>query len=131
MIGLDTNVLVRYIVADHPGQHEQARRLLEEECSADSPGFVNAVVLCELVWVLTRGYRYPRDRVAAALSLLLAADEILVEDASVASQALALYQAGEADFPDALIGLRNRAVGCGATATFDKGLAALPQFRVL
>ena len=131
MIGLDADVLVRYLVADDAAQHERARRLLEDECSVESPGLVNAVVLCELVWVLSRAYSYKRDRIAAALSLLLAADEILVEDASEANQALAIYQSGEADFADALIGLRNRALGCVATATFDKELESSSLFRSL
>ena len=64
MIGLDTNVLARYIMQDDPAQSEAASELIESRCSADEPGLVSSVVLCELVWVLGRGYRVGRPALA-------------------------------------------------------------------
>jgi predicted nucleic-acid-binding protein len=131
VIGLDTNVLVRYLVKDDPAHFERARRLLQEECTADTPGVINSIVLCELFWVLSRAYRYPRERIAAVLAMLLAAEEIVVEHATTAAQALAFYRASNVDFADALIGLRSRDLGCTATMTFDKAATELTAFQAL
>lgn len=61
MTGLDTNVLVRYIVQDDAKQARLATRHLESQCTPDSPGRINVIVLCELAWVLARGYGYDRQ----------------------------------------------------------------------
>ena len=71
MKGIDTNVLVRYLVRDDPDQTRKARRFITEECSKDVPGLVNRIVLCEVVWVLESTYDYPRDKVALALGKIL------------------------------------------------------------
>ena len=52
MIGLDTNVIVRYVVQDDPRQSAAATRLMEKTLSAENPGFVAVVTLCEVAWVL-------------------------------------------------------------------------------
>lgn len=67
MIGLDTNVLVRYIVQDDPEQAEAAERLIESRCTTQSPGFVAIPVLVELVWVVAAAYRYERPVVASVI----------------------------------------------------------------
>ena len=56
MTGIDTNVLVRYITRDHPEQHAAAKRHLESNCTQETPGYVNVIILCELAWVLTTAY---------------------------------------------------------------------------
>jgi predicted nucleic-acid-binding protein len=131
VIGIDTNVLVRYLTDDEPEMVDRAERLLERECSPDEPGFVNVVVLCEVVWVLRRRYRIARDQIAAAVEALLRAPLIAVEHGELAELALEDYRAGRADFTDALIGLINRRAGCEATATFDRKAAQLDSFRLL
>jgi predicted nucleic-acid-binding protein len=131
MIGLDTNVLVRHLVGDDPVQTPRARALLAARCTVDDPCYVNRIVLCELVWVLARGYRYDRRTIAGALEQLLNAAELQIEDREAAVDALAAYRDGQADFADCLMGLLNRAVGCDCTMTFDRDAAALPEFAAV
>ena len=131
MKGLDTNVLVRYLVADDAEQAERAARFLEKECTAETPGFVNRIVFCELVWVLRSAYGYGRDQIAAPLELLLRTAELRVEDHDAAWSALRLYRAGNCDFPDAFLALTNRESGCETTVTFDQKAGRIEAFSVL
>ncbi|MEO5338150.1 MAG: type II toxin-antitoxin system VapC family toxin [Magnetospirillum sp. WYHS-4] len=128
MIGLDTNVLVRYLVQDDLVQAAAATRLVETRCTKEAPGFVNRIVLCELVWVLESAYRYPKDSIAAVLDRLLRTAELVIEDAESAWLALQAYRGLGVDFPDALIGLANRDRGCEGTATFDGRATRLAVF---
>ncbi len=130
MIALDTNLLVRYIVQDHPEQAAIATNLIETRLSEDEPGFVAHLVLAELVWVL-RGYGYGREQIAETLTGLLCAVELSVEQVELAWSALRAYAKGPADFADYLIGFRARSVGCSTVMTFDRkaarsGLHELP-----
>ena len=84
MIGLDTNVLARYIVQDDPGPAEAAARLIEGRCTARSPGYVSVPVLVELVWVLSGAYRYERAVVVSVIRQLLRTVEFMVEDRDTA-----------------------------------------------
>ncbi len=128
MIGLDTNVLVRYLVEDDLEQAAKAADLIEQQCSEDEPGFVNRVVLCELVWVLESAYGYARATIAATIESLLRTAELEIDAVEAAWPALTAYRAGSADFSDALVGRTNRSAGCSGTATFDKGAASLEDF---
>lgn len=120
MIGLDTNVLVRYIVQDDAEQAARAGALIEGACTADDPGRVDAVVMCELVWVLEGAYRYSREIVASVLRQLLGTAELSVETPHLAWLAVRAYESDKADFADYLIGARNKEAGCAMTFTFDK-----------
>ena len=131
MIGLDTNVLVRYIVQDDPAQAVAAERLIEGRCSAQSPGYVGVPVLVELVWVLTAAYRYERPIVASVVRQLLRTAEFMVEDRDCAWIALREFEAGGADFADCLIGHRNHARGCDRTYTFDRAAARGHRFELV
>ncbi len=122
MIGLDTNVLVRYVLQDDPRQSQQASRLFDS-LSADSPGFVSVVVLVELAWVLGAGYKIPRAQLAAVLEALLRSKELVIDRADVVAQALQRFGSGGADFADALIERMATAAGCATTMTFDQGAA--------
>ena len=128
MIGLDTNVVVRLFVDDDPRQARTARALVAGRCSESDPGFVNRIVLCELVWVLESVHGYGRAKVSGVIAELLASRDILVEDGDLAYSALATFRTTNADFADALIGTVNRQRGCEATATFDRKAARLPAF---
>lgn len=119
MIGLDTNVLVRYLVQDDPVQSELAARLIEERCTKQSPGRISLVVLCELVWVLLGAYRYPKKSVTDVIGQLLATTELEVENEEVARLSLDAYRNGAADFADYVIGCSNKKAGCDKTYTFD------------
>ena len=131
MIGLDTNVLARYIVQDDPEQGEAATRLIEGRCTAQSPGYIGVPVLVELVWVLIAAYRYDRSVVASVIRQLLRTAEFLVEDRETAWSALREFEAGAADFADCLIGHRNRTRGCDRTYTFDRSAARGHHFALV
>ena len=120
MIGLDTNVLVRYVMQDDPRQSPRATRLIEA-LSADEPGFVPVVALVELVWVLAGSYALDRAQVATVLDTLLRSKELVVDRAELVTQALNRYSAAGADFADALIERIAAAAGCSATMSFDAG----------
>lgn len=122
MIGLDTNVLVRYVLQDDPRQSLRASRLIDS-LSADEPGFVPVVALVELAWVLGAGYKLPRAQLAAVLETLLRSKELVIDRADLVMQALARFSAGSADFADALIERMAAAAGCTETMTFDQGAA--------
>ena len=128
MIGLDTNVILRCFVDDDPDQARTARRFVSERCTRASPGFIDRVALCELVWVLTRGYRIARTRVAQIIADLVASPEIVLEDTDAVRAALRTFAEQNIDFADALIGEVNRAHGCEATVTFDRKAAKLEGF---
>jgi predicted nucleic-acid-binding protein len=120
VIGLDTNILVRYIVRDDRVQTELATQLIETNCTREQPGFITLLVLIELVWVLSRGYAYPKSTVVIVLTKLFTTAELMIEHVELARRALESFIAGSADFPDYLIGLVNSSHGCGTTYTFDK-----------
>lgn len=131
MIGLDTNVLIRYIVRDDLVQAEAATRLVESECTADNPGLINPIVLCELVWVLTRGYGYDRLTAARVIRRLLSVQELRVVGAESAWRALRRFEQGKADFADYLIGFSNQEGKASATYTFDLKAAESDLFRMV
>lgn len=122
MIGLDTNVLVRYVMQDDPKQSQKASRLIES-LTAETPGFVPVVALVELVWILISCYGLTREEVSRALDGLLRAKEIVLERAEQVSQALRTFGTSSADFADCLIERTSAATGCGKTMTFDAGAA--------
>jgi predicted nucleic-acid-binding protein len=128
--GIDTNLLVRYLVRDDPAQSSAARRFIVEHCTPRDPGFVNRIVICELVWVLERGYRLERDRIADALEELLEAGQLLIEDEENLRPAIVQYRKG-ADLADSLLAALNLRAGCEYTATFDKKAGRLEGFRVV
>jgi predicted nucleic-acid-binding protein len=123
MIGLDTNVLVRYLTQDDPEQSARANDLIDTHCTREDPGRISLIVLCELVWVLRRAYGYRKPLVIKVLEDIFAAGELDVEDSHVAASALAAYKKGPADFADYAVVFSNRAAGCGLTYSFDHKLA--------
>ena len=131
MIGLDTNVLVRYVVQDDPEQAAAAAGLIEGQCSAEDPGYISTLVLAELVWVLGGAYEYDKSIILAVLRQVLATAELTVEDPALAWRGLTEFEQGPADFADYLIGQGNHARGCSRTYTFDRRAGRSPHFELL
>lgn len=131
MIGLDTNVIVRYVAQDDARQSAAATRLMEKTLSAESPGFVTLVTLCEVAWVLAECYGADRQRIRSVLEGLLETRQVLVESAELAWRALRAWQGSAADFSDALIDEIAAAAGATKVLTFDKAAAKLPSFELL
>lgn len=131
MIGLDTNVIVRYLTQDDEAQAASATRLISR-LTRTSPGFVSAVVLAELSWVLTRAYKLSRSELASILESLLQTTEIRIENAAAAWRALSVYQTGKAvEFADALIAETAALAGARRTYTFDRRAAADSRMTLL
>jgi predicted nucleic-acid-binding protein len=122
MIGLDTNVLVRYIAQDDPKQSPKATRLIES-MTADAPGYVSLISIVELVWVLTDCYALTKDEICGVLETLLRTKEIIVAHADIAWKALRVFKEGKADFADCLIERSANEAGCSYTTTFDRAAA--------
>ena len=131
MIGVDTNVLIRYFAEDDPAQARAARALIEHTLTRESPGHVAAVTLAEFAWVLKRLYRGSREEIGAAVEGLLTAPTLAIEHKALAWTALAGYLSGKAGFGDCLIAEVNRAVGCTHTVTFDRDAATHAEFQLL
>jgi predicted nucleic-acid-binding protein len=128
MLGVDTNVLVRFLVRDDETQFEKARRLIKREVAAAGGVFVNQLVLLETEWVLRSRYGLPKNLIIEAISGLLDASDVRFEDEPVIEEALFIWKDTAADFADCLIGAKNRRLGCRATATFDAKASKLPGF---
>ena len=130
MIGLDTNILVRYITQDDEAQAALANRLIEASCTKQTPGHVAQIVLCELVWVLCRAYGYGKQQIIPVIERLLSAAEIEVQHEGIARAALEAWRNGPADYSDYLIALANQAAGCEVTYSFDSRLAQHPGVAI-
>ena len=120
MIGLDTNVLVRYIMQDDPKQSPKATKLIES-LDGDNPGYVTMVSVVELYWVLTSSYELTGEQVAQALEAILRTKQFLVERADQVLRALRVFGEGKSDFADCLIERSAAGAGCERTMTFDVG----------
>jgi predicted nucleic-acid-binding protein len=131
VIGLDTNIIIRYVAQDEPRQSAAATRLLEKTLSADEPGFVSLVTMCEVAWVLAECYGADGARIRTVLQGLLETRQIVVESADLAWRALRAWEGSAADFSDALVGEVAIAAGASKVLTFDKSAAKLPSFALL
>jgi predicted nucleic-acid-binding protein len=120
MICVDTNVLLRYWVADHAAQHQRAVVLLNEACSPAHPAFVSLVVIVEFAWVLKRRYRVGRDALSSALIALLDNPNLRLESEQLVEDAVQSFLDGRADFADYLIAAIGRSHGAAPTHTFDQ-----------
>ncbi|HJP34134.1 MAG: type II toxin-antitoxin system VapC family toxin [Candidatus Latescibacteria bacterium] len=130
MIGLDTNVLVRYLVQDHPTQASKATQIIEKG-EEEASFYITSVVLCELVWVMESAYGYGQDLVVPALEQILRTGQFRFEDKDLLWQALTDYRTGKGDFSDHLIGRIGARAGCLRTLTFDRSLRRSPNFGIL
>ena len=128
MIGLDTNVIVRYVMQDDVEQSARASALVDS-LHEDQRGFVSLVVLAEVHWVLRRAYGVSPSRAADVVRGLLDAAEVEVAEAD--SVRRALVSAEEGDFTDALVAELGSAAGCAWTATFDQRASRLPGMRLV
>ena len=128
MLGIDTNVLVRFLVRDDESQFEKARKLIKREVTAGRRVFVSQLVLLETEWVLRSRYDLSKIEIIAAISGLLDAPDVQFEDEPAIEAALFVWKESTVDFADCLIGAQNKRLGCRATATFDLRAAKLSGF---
>jgi predicted nucleic-acid-binding protein len=127
MIGLDTNVLVRYFTQDDPVQSRIANAFIAR-LSIGEPGFVSVIVVAEVAWVLESVYRLSDLEIAAVVEQLLQADALVVDCEKEVYTALAALRSGAGSFADALIAALGARAGCSATVTFDVKALRIPGF---
>jgi predicted nucleic-acid-binding protein len=130
MTGLDTNVLVRYLVKDDPRQTAKATSIIENRVCSDT-GFVSLVTMIETVWVLERSYNFSPQEISEAIEVILQIDSIFVQNEREVFSALALLQEGRGSFADALVGALGTWSGCTTTLTFDRKASRLPGFELI
>jgi predicted nucleic-acid-binding protein len=129
MIGLDTNVLVRYLTQDDPIQSLKATEIMERRLTEESPGFISIVAMVETVWVLDRAYRLAARQIAAAVERVLQADVFVVENEQDVFTAMIALRRGHS-FADAIIAGLGAKAGCSFTLTFDRKALRLPGFKL-
>ena len=131
MIGLDTNVLLRYLLQDDEIQGERASRAISQAAVRNESLLVSAIVLCEALWVLERSYGYDRTALGAVIDALLDTRGFELEHRAQVRDALDDFRMTRADFSDCLIGRIHDTLGCRQTLTFDRALRSVGGFRVL
>ena len=125
MIGLDTNILIRYLTQDDELQSEIATRFIEKELNIENQGFVSLIVLVEIVWVLMRCYGQTKSDLHPVINQLLTTKQFQIEQTDNAFKALRLWQQANGDFSDALIAVLAQDNDCAYTLTFDKKAVSL------
>jgi predicted nucleic-acid-binding protein len=131
MKGLDTNVLIRYLVQDDPDQAAVAVQAIETGVDRNERFLIQPVVLCEAVWVLDSVYGYSKEEIVTALNMILRTVQFEIADKDTVWQAFGDYQSGKADFSDYLIGRANTRQGAVPTLTFDRSLKDSRLFFIL
>lgn len=120
MIGLDTNVLVRYLAQDDPVQSRIATEVIEQRLTEENPGYVSTVVITETAWVLERAYDLGDVEIAACIERLLQTDVLVVESEQEVFTAMIFLREGRGSFTDCLILTLAKKAGCSTILTFDR-----------
>ncbi len=130
MIGLDTNILIRYLAQDDAVQAARATRIIEHRLTEKRLGYISLVTIVETVWVLDRVYGLSNSEVAQTIERVLEADTLFVQNEQEVFTATMALKTGQAGSADALIGALGIWAGCTANLTFDKKAARLDQFQL-
>ena len=130
MIGLDTNILIRYLTQDDPMESAKAREIVERRLTEEEPGFVTIVAMVETVWVLERAYGLRPHEIVGAVERMLQTDVLVVENEQEVFTAMIALKEGQGSFADAVIAALGARVGCSSTLTFDRQALRLPGFEL-
>ncbi len=130
MIGLDSNILIRYLTQDDPTQSAKATEIIERRLTEENAGFVSIVAMAEIVWVLDRAYGLTARQIARTIERMLQADVLVVENEQEVFTAMIALKQGRGSFADALIAEIGTRAGCGHTLTFDRKALRLSGFRL-
>jgi predicted nucleic-acid-binding protein len=131
VIGLDTNVLIRFLTQDDPVQAKIATDFITSNCSEDVPAFIGHIVLCELVWVLESNYKQNKQTIIAVVEELLQISQLEISESEAVWRALNDFKNSNADFADHLIAHSHLINGCSKTVSFDKKAGKQPLFQLL
>lgn len=130
MIGLDTNILVRYLTQDDPVQSPQASEIIERRLTEEDPGFISIVAMVEIVWVLDRAYRFKAREIASVIERMLQADVLVVQNEQEVFTAMIALKEGQGSFADAVISALATKANCSCTLTFDHRALRIPGFAL-
>jgi predicted nucleic-acid-binding protein len=130
MIGLDTNILIRYLAQDDPVQSSRAQEIMERRLTEENPGFVSIVAMVETVWVLDRAYGLNAQEIAATIERMLQAEILVVENEQEVFTAMVALKQERGSFADALIRELGARAGCAHTLTFDRKALRLAGFAI-
>ena len=131
MIGIDTNVLVRYFTEDDDIQAKLAAKLIEKHSGEGKSILINNIVVCELIWVLIRCYNYNKSQIITIVKGMLSTIEFAFEDYSLLLNSIIDYDEKEADFADILLGNINLNKDYNTTFTFDRKASCLESFKII
>jgi predicted nucleic-acid-binding protein len=131
MVGLDTNLILRYLLQDDPKQTTLANHIVDQLLSDRNPGFISLVTVLEMVWVLRSLLKQTPTEIATHLEHLLAAESLEVQNGQQVFEAAFALKRGTGEFEDALVGALNAWAGCSHTLTFDKRALRMPYFQLL
>lgn len=131
MIGLDTNLLVRFIVQDDPIQTRQVRHIIERTLTEHSPGFISLATILETVWVLESSYRQSGKQVADAIRRILQVETFVIQNEQEVYTAMIALETGLGSFDDALIAALGTWAGCSSTLTFDRKASRMHGFELI
>jgi predicted nucleic-acid-binding protein len=131
MIGLDTNILVRYLVQDDAIRALKARKLIEHQLTEENPGFISVAAMLETVWILGSGYGLTGRDIVEAVERLLQIDVLFLQNEQEVFTAMMSLKTGRSSFPDALIAALGAKFGCRYTVTFDRKALRVPGFERL
>ena len=131
MIGLDTNVVVRYLAQDDPVQSPKATLIFERRLTEQEPGFISLVTMVETVWVLDTVYGLAAREIAQAVERMLQADTLVIQNEQEVFTAMVALKSGRGSFADALVGALGAWAGCGSTLTFDRKAGRIQGFEVV
>jgi predicted nucleic-acid-binding protein len=133
MIGIDTNVLLRWLLYPEDGDIGSSPAeidLVERTINAkDAEFFVNAIVVAETTWILEQKLKLPRAGICDVVDRLLYSVNITVGDSAAVNEARQVYETANIGFADCLIAQMNRRAGCSYTLTFDKKAGRHTGFR--
>ncbi len=129
MIGVDTNILVRYLTQDDEKQANIVNRFIAHQYEHQTGSiFINNIVICELIWVLERGYKYSKKEIISVVRIILSTAEFTFEQAEILWLSLNDYEKYNTDFSDILLGKINKISGCDSTISFDSKALNLKEF---
>jgi predicted nucleic-acid-binding protein len=133
VIGLDTNILLRWLILPEEGdlgssesEIKQAQAIILQE---GAQFFVNTIVLAETAWILEQKLKVARPAISEIVDRILYSVNIVVGDEAEVRAAQGSFEASTANFADCLIAELNLAAGCAHTLTFDRKAARTRGFR--
>jgi predicted nucleic-acid-binding protein len=118
--GIDSSVLLRYILEDDPVWNKSATKFIDEKCTFKDPAFVNLVVLVEVIWSLRRQKNYSKDTIVAVIRNMLNSQSLVLDKEAVVAEALDKFESGSIGFSDCLIACLNEHAEAKPTYSLDK-----------